>query len=168
MELSAFMDSLVPFLLRGIYVANGINVEALDGSELDQYRKLFNKFNVEQLAYLLKVLIEIKESRNLEARLILLGYQGIRSIYPKSDETPTLELVDNTQLNAVEEKKSGQEEFEKSRKLSEEVQFEIIQDMSKPMDPNLMASTFASAVYMGNEILDRDNPNIKIISDEDE
>ena len=168
MELSAFMDSLVPFLLRGIYVANGINVEALDGSELDQYKKLFNKFNVEQLAYLLKVLIEIKESRNLEARLILLGYQGIRSIYPKSDETPTLELVDNTQLNAVEEKKSGQEEFEKSRKLSEEVQFEIIQDMSKPMDPNLMASTFASAVYMGNEILDRDNPNIKIISEEDE
>ena len=98
----------------------------------------------------------------------MLGYQGIRSIYSKSDETPTLELVDNTQLNAVEEKKSGQEEFEKSRKLSEEVQFEIIQDMSKPMDPNVMASTFASAVYMGPEILNRDNPNIKVISDEEE
>lgn len=168
MELSTFMDSLIPFLLRGIYVANGLNVEALDDAELEQYKKLFKKFNIEQLAYLLKVLIEIKESRNLEARLILLGYQGIRSIYPKSEENHSLELVDNTQLNAGEEKKSGQEEFEKSQKISDEVRFQIIEDMSKPMDPNLMASTFASAVYVGPSIEKKDASEIKVISEEDE
>lgn len=168
MDLFAFMDSLIPFLLRGIYVANGLNVEGLEDTELTQYRKLFTKFNVEQLAYLLKTLIEIKESRNIEARLILLGYQGLRSIYPKTEDVPTLELVDNTQLTAGEEKKAGQEEFEKSRKLSDEVKFQIIEDMSKPMDPNLMASTFASAVYVGPNTLDRENSEIKVISEEDE
>jgi DNA polymerase-3 subunit gamma/tau len=168
MELSVFMDSLIPFLLRGIYVANGQNVEALDGSELEQYKKLFKKFNIEQLAYLLKVLIDIKESRNIEARLMLLGYQGLKSIYPKQSDTAVMELVDNTQLSAVEEKKMGQEEFEKSRTISPEIQLKIIEDMSTPMDVEVMSTTFASAVYQGDELDKIDPTKIKIISEEDE
>ena len=168
MELSVFMDSLIPFLLRGIYVANGQNVEALDGSELEQYKKLFKKFNIEQLAYLLKILIDIKESRNVEARLMLLGYQGIKSIYPKETDKAVMELVDNTQLSAADEKKMGQEEFEKSRVISVEEQLKIIEDMNTPMDVDVMSTTFASAVYQGDEFENIDKTKIKIISEDDE
>ena len=167
MDLNSFMDSLIPFLLRGIYVANGVNVEALDESEMETYKKLFKRFNVQDLAYLLKELLDIKESRNVEARLMLLGYKGIQSIYNKTEEVPDLELVDNTQLNAVEEKKSGQEEFEKSQKISEEVRFQIIEDMSKPMDPNMIANHFASAVYIGSPF-DKNDTSKRTVIEEDE
>ena len=109
MELSAFMDSIIPFIMRGIYVANGVEVDALDISEVEQYKKLFRKFEVEQLTYLLDTLIRIKESRDIEAKLMLLGYQGFKPIYAHSE---TVELVDNSKLSAAEEKKAGEEAYE--------------------------------------------------------
>lgn len=171
MELTAFMDSIIPFMMRGIYVANGLNVEALDPSEVEKYKKLFKQFNVEEMAYLLKVLIDIKESRNLEARLMLLGYQGIQSYYPKqnSDTTP-MELVDNSQLSAGEEKKSGQEEFEKARTLSDEEMFKAITEATEPLSEDQMKG-FGSVIDSPNFarlIANENNPNVKVISEEDE
>ena len=56
-------EIIIPFIMRGIYVANGVSVDALDISEVERYKKLFKQFEVEQLAYLLETLVKIKESR---------------------------------------------------------------------------------------------------------
>ena len=160
MELSAFMDSIIPFIMRGIYVANGVEVDALDISEVEQYKKLFRKFEVEQLTYLLDTLIRIKESRDIEAKLMLLGYQGFKPIYA---HTETVELVDNSKLSAAEEKKAGEEAYEKSITVSEEDKLKKIEEFNKDVSFDFIASNFGGTVVL-DEIPVSDN--IRIISED--
>ena len=160
MELSAFMDSIIPFIMRGIYVANGVEVDALDISEVEQYKKLFRKFEVEQLTYLLDTLIRIKESRDIEAKLMLLGYQGFKPIYAHSE---TVELVDNSKLSAAEEKKAGEEAYEKSITVSEEDKLKKIEEFNKDVSFDFIASNFGGTVVL-DEIPVSDN--IRIISED--
>ena len=160
MELSAFMDSIIPFIMRGIYVANGVEVDALDISEVEQYKKLFRKFEVEQLTYLLDTLIRIKESRDIEAKLMLLGYQGFKPIYAHSE---TVELVDNSKLSAAEEKKAGEEAYEKSITVSEEDKLKKIEEFNKDVSFDFIASNFGGTVVL-DEVPVSDN--IRIISED--
>ena len=164
MELSAFVDNIIPFIMRGIYVANGVSVEALDISEVEQYRKLFKKFDVEELAYLLNTLISIKESRDVEPKLMLLGYQGfnpIRNVCSVSLD----DLVDNTELSVTEEKKAGEEAYQKSVTVTEEDKLKIIEEFKRPMSFDNIASTFGGAVILEEDALP-EGVEIKRITDE--
>ena len=154
------MDSIIPFIMRSIYVANGVEVDALDISEVEQYKKLFRKFEVEQLTYLLDTLIRIKESRDIEAKLMLLGYQGFKPIYAHSE---TVELVDNSKLSAAEEKKAGEEAYEKSITVSEEDKLKKIEEFNKDVSFDFIASNFGGTVVL-DEIPVSDN--IRIISED--
>lgn len=144
MELSTFVDSIIPFIMRGIYASNAVMVEALDDSEIDQYKKLFKKFNVEDLAYILETLLYIKEStQDIESHLMLLGYKGIRK--PQEIRVED-DFIDNTKYNAQEEKKIGEEEYQKSVTVSEEEKLKKIEDYNKPMDFESIASQFGGIV----------------------
>ena len=44
-ELKTFVDNLIAFTMRGIYVANKVIVEALDKSEVEQYKNYFQRFH---------------------------------------------------------------------------------------------------------------------------
>lgn len=147
MSLTSFMDSIIPFVMRGIYASNGVVVDALDISEVEQYKKLFKKFNVEDLAYVLETLVKIKEQSkdDIEAKLMILGYNGIKK--PKF-EFPVIspDVVDNTKITAQEEKKSGAEEYQNSVTMTEEEKLKKIEDFSKPMNFESIASTFGGIV----------------------
>lgn len=139
MDLDSFMTSIIPFTIRGIYASNAVPIEALDISEIEQYKKLFKKFNVEDIANVLDELLRIKESRDVEANLMLLGYKGIKS----SKDVPvslSASIIDTTIHSAAEDKKAGDEAYQESITVTEEEKLKKIEDFSKPMNFEEIAS----------------------------
>ncbi len=138
MDLHSFVDSIIPFIVRGIYISNAVAVDAVDESELNNYKKLFMKFSVTDIAYILTTLIDIKNSGgDLEAKLMLLGYTGL-----KKQKEKEIEYIDNTQYSAAEEKKTGEVELEKSKVMTEEEKEKIISDFDRKMTAEEMAAKF--------------------------
>lgn len=144
-ELNNFMASIIPFLLRGIYIANGVSVEAVDASELKQYKDLFKKFAIEDIAFILEKMLSIKESRDLEAKLLLLGYTGIHR--GKLVQTNDIQLVDNTRTSVQEEKKAGDEAYAELNKVTEEDMNKYFEDADRILSAEEMAS-FGFSVVM--------------------
>lgn len=142
MDLHSFVDSIIPFMIRGIYISNAVAVDAVDESELNNYKKLFMKFSVTDIAYILSTLIDIKNSGgDLEAKLMLLGYNGLKK--PKEKE---IEYIDNTQYSAAEEKKTGEKELEKSKIMTEEEKEKIISEFDRQLTAEEAAAKFGFIV----------------------
>ena len=96
MSLSDFISGLTNFVKKGIYISNGIMTTEMDKDELMAYSKIFKKFSALDIAWLLEFLVNITYKRDMEAKLLLLGYTGIN---PKgvdiSEETKIGDKVDN-------------------------------------------------------------------------
>lgn len=141
MDLRHFVESLIAFTLRGIYVANGIHVEGLDRSEINQYRVLFSKFTPGDIAYLLDLLLAMKSSQDIEAKLLLLGYRGIlRQSSAVTEEKD--DLLDATKIKAADEKSVGDKNYLQSITMTEEDKKSFIEERSKPVDLNTLATMF--------------------------
>lgn len=78
MSLSQFIPELKRFILRGVYIYNGIDVEGVTNSELAGYRKLFADMGVEKTAVLIEKVTKIQAS-DPEYDLVALGYTGLKS-----------------------------------------------------------------------------------------
>lgn len=138
MDLDSFMTSIIPFTIRGIYASNAVPIEALDMSEIEQYKKLFKRFNIEDITKILGELLRIKESRDIEANLMLLGYKGIKS--SKEEPVSLTNIIDPTLHSAAEDKKAGDEAYQESIQVTEEEKLKKIEDFSKPMSFEEIAS----------------------------
>lgn len=77
-NLEAFVNNLIDFTTRGIYITNGVHVDGVDADEIKRYKNIFTKFDNGDIANILVKLMAIQRSRNFEADLLLLGYQGLR------------------------------------------------------------------------------------------
>ena len=100
------------------------------------------KFSVTDIAYILSTLIDIKNSGgDLEAKLMLLGYNGLKK--PKEKE---IEYIDNTQYSAAEEKKTGEKELEKSKIMTEEEKEKIISEFDRQLTAEEAAAKFGFIV----------------------
>ena len=150
MSLKEFIDSLITFTLRGIYVANGANVEALDRSEISQYRSLFKQFGVGDTAYLLNLLVEIKESRDIEARLLLIGYtglkRGVNHVVDNTAGTSDSIIIDETMTSTGQEKSSGSKNHLDSITMTEDEQKDFVESNKTPMTPEDLAKLFSSTI----------------------
>jgi len=71
-----FVDSLIEFVKKGVYVINNIVLDGVSDGELLAYRRIFSNFTVEQLAVLLTKVTELTKG-DMETRLIQLGYTGL-------------------------------------------------------------------------------------------
>lgn len=167
MELETFVDSLIPFIVRGIYAANNVEIDALDDAEVKQYKELFKRFNIEDLGYLLTKLVDLREnSRDVEAKLMLLGYTGIHR--PKMQSLEDLDsflIIDNTLSSASEEKKIGEEEYEKEQMITEDAKKEILAAETQNIDGQTIATNFSGAVVKNAPSFTSEN--IQIIDDEE-
>lgn len=70
-----FLREIIAFLTRGLYVINGVSVEGLSDSEMGDLSKLFKKFSVDEIGYLLSSLLALGGSQELEAELMSLVYK---------------------------------------------------------------------------------------------
>lgn len=67
-----FLNSLLNFLTRGIYIVNGISVDGMSMFELNQFSELFKRFSEEEIGFLLNSLLKLRGSRDLESGLMCL------------------------------------------------------------------------------------------------
>ncbi|MNL91314.1 DNA polymerase III subunit tau [compost metagenome] len=148
MDLTQFVSSLLEFTIRGIYISNNAKVEALDKSEIQQYTKLFSKFNGVDVAYMLTVLLEMKTSKDVEAKLLLMGYTGLTQKVLLNDGI--VKLDSNKDSDVAKEKKAGNENYLQSITMTEEEKQEIIEDNTKLMDLDDIAKMFGGEIFKPN------------------
>lgn len=144
-DLKTFVDTLISFTGRGIYINAGVIVEALDKSEIQQYKRIFKSFSASEMAYLLNLLLRIKNSQDIEAQLLLLAYTGIRNKgkFAVSEESEESIITDIPQSNVVDEKKAGENNYNESITMSEDEKALMVESYNKPMDADAVAKLLA-------------------------
>lgn len=148
-DFKVFVDSLVEFTKRGIYINNGVDVEALDKSELAKYRKIFGAFSVFDIAHLLQLLIDMQRSKDIETRLLMLGYTGL--LRPATEtKKESIQLIDDKMSTPAQEKRSGDEFYLESITLTEEESQQFIEKQKAPVTALELAEMF------GGEIIEPD------------
>lgn len=148
MDLKQFVDTLLPFTMRGIYISNGIEVEALDKSEIDTYKKLFKKFQPGDVSYLLNLLLDMKGSLDIESKLILLGYTGIlhRKVAEGVASSSTIELIPESDGSVAKEKQESNKNYLDSITMTKQEEEEFVEQHSKPLTPTDLASVFGGTL----------------------
>ena len=144
-DLKTFVDTLISFTGRGIYINAGVIVEALDKSEIQQYKRIFKSFSASEMAYLLNLLLRIKNSQDIEAQLLLLAYTGIRNKgkFAVSEESEESIITDIPQSNVVDEKKAGENNYNESITMSEDEKALMVESYNKPMNADAVAKLLA-------------------------
>ena len=88
-----FLNTLSSFTVRGIYVINGIDVEGLSGDELLSYARLFRKFSVDDLSYILSSIRKMGYG-DIEANFMSFIYNDRGNAKP--EEKPKLNIVSDS------------------------------------------------------------------------
>lgn len=149
-DLKQFVDTLLSFSTRGIYIANGVVVEALDESEKNAYKKLFSKFSTGDVAHLLNLLLSMKKSLDVEARLLLLGYTGLKQPQQQVPQnTGDLTLVDISDGAVSKEKQEGSANYIESITMTEEEKDKFVEEHSKQVTPQELATLFGGTLLQG-------------------
>ena len=78
MELKTFVSNLLDFTTRGVYILNNVPLDGITEGELKSYKALFSQFSVEELSTLMAKLLDLK-STDVETKLLLMGYTGLKS-----------------------------------------------------------------------------------------
>jgi DNA polymerase-3 subunit gamma/tau len=141
-DLKQFIDSLIIFTMRGIYINNGVVVEALDKSEITQYKRLFSQFIVGDVAYLLNLLLSMKSSLDVEARLLLLGYTGLRRQKANAEATIETELVDTSAETVAQERKESDSNYLESITMSDSEKVDFVVERKKTVTADDLAQMF--------------------------
>lgn len=116
MNISDFVSRLTNFVKKGIYIANGIMTTEMDKDEVAAYSKIFKKFSAMDIAWLLDFLVNITYKRDMEAKLLLLGYTGINPQFVTvAKEEKKQDIVDNAVETAKDKTMSteNKKEYEK-------------------------------------------------------
>lgn len=152
MDLKQFIDTLLPFTLRGIYISSGIDVEALDKSEIDTYKKLFKKFQPGDVSYLLTLLLDMKGSLDIESKLMLLGYTGIlhRKVAQGLATGSNIGLIPESEGSVAKEKQESNHNYLDSITMTKEEEEEFVQQHSKPITATDLASFFGGTLITGD------------------
>ena len=121
-----------------------MNVEALDASEIKQYKKLFAQFNVGDVAYLLNLLLGIQRERDVEAKMLLLGYTGLKK--PKNHynpDTPQSVMIDEVMHKASSEKREGDKNYLESVTMTEEETGSFVEKHNEEVSADYLAEFFS-------------------------
>ena len=146
-DLRVFVDNLLTFTTRGLYVSHGVVAEALDKSEIEQYKKLFLKFTIKEIANILNLLLDIKYSNDIETRLMMLGFKGLKEL-KEVENKEAMNLIDVAEYSAKEEKAAGNKNYLESITMSEEEIEEKIREFNQSVDIENIASLFGGEMII--------------------
>ena len=146
-DLKRFINGLITFTNRGLYVYNGVVPQGLDVSEIKRYRKIFSKFSNNDIIQLLKLLKSMKTS-DIETELLLLGYEGLLNRGVKKEEDIDAILIkDNGSEDVAKEHNEGVKNYIDNKTISDEKVNEILNNS----DDNLSLDDLA--VMFGGEVV---------------
>lgn len=136
MHVENFIEGIIPYIMRGIYISYGVMIEGTNTSEIKEYQEIFKKFKISDLVYLLETLLNIQEqsSDRMEAFLLILGYKGLHRPTDNFSSMPLDFSLDNTEHSANEEKKIGDKAYQESITVTEEDKQKAISVLGKKLD----------------------------------
>lgn len=102
MELSLFLTELKSFVVRGIYIANGLTVEGVATNELGTYKSLFGEMSVDEIGNILKRLTSM-DMNNLDLEFLMLGYAGFsvssdKIVLPEMQQETSKEIAHSNKV----------------------------------------------------------------------
>lgn len=150
--LKEFVEGLVDFTIRGIYVHNGVNVDALDMREVKKYNKVFESYKAQDLAFMLDKMLNMKASVDIEAKLTLLGYTGFRKPVMMGSEVQEPEYASTKDTSAGDERKAGEHAYKESITMTEEEKKQIYVEQSKQVDGSELAKMFGGVVVHNSNL----------------
>lgn len=144
MDLKQYLDALIPFTVRGIYISSGIDVEALDKSEIKRYKDIFGRFHAGDIAYLLTLLLDMKKSLDVETKLMLLGYTGLmnRQAQANNQTAGSTELIPESLGSTAKEKQESNANYLDSITMTEEESQEFVAKNAKTVTATDLATLF--------------------------
>lgn len=128
----SFFEELRSFVMRGLYVRNGIPIPGLTDTELKNFSKLFKEFSVEEVCVILDFLDRADES-DLETSLFVLGYRGLKAPLPAnlSEPEPSVKVGDNDLSNERQvQQVFKNHQLEQKRNMAESSAEEELQELS--------------------------------------
>lgn len=141
MSLTDFISGLLDFTTRGVYIYNGVQVDGLDSSELKPYSQLFARFTPEQLVYTLTILTDMQNAKDLESRLLLLGYSGLNNKQAGTAPEPDLKVT----TNANQDIAAAIEAVKENNSITAEETQAIIDENTAPVDMSDILDMFNGA-----------------------
>lgn len=147
-DLKIFIDNLISFTIRGLYVMSGVNVDALDESEIKSYKKLFSSWSSLEISELLKYLLDIKSSSNdVEHKLLLLGYSLLNKELSKQELSISNVNVDG-KIGVDKEKVASQTNYDSKTSMTEEQLKTYVANKKKSVSIDDLTNMFNSIKVM--------------------
>lgn len=149
-SIDKFVVSLDNFVVRGIYILNGMDVEGITPEEVKEYKDLFKQFSPEQLCNLVQRILSMRGSISAETQLLLLGYTGIDTKGDEVDEngSSNIEKLRASLQNVNSEIGHEREESLKSAKMNNYVDekkvLENIESLDAEADEDDILSIFGA------------------------
>lgn len=146
-DLNTFVNNLIDFTKKGIFVINQVQVDGVSDGELSIYRSLFGDFTVEQMANLINTLVELASGKgDIEMNLLSLGYTGL--VYANNSGNQQSGGVDSG-LAAIfdeveQEQKNGDFERAMRSKEAESKGVSLADDLVKPASLDDIESLFGN------------------------
>lgn len=146
-DLNTFVNNLIDFTKKGIFVINQVQVDGVSDGELSIYRSLFGDFTVEQMANLINTLVELASGKgDIEMNLLSLGYTGL--VYANNSGNQQSGGVDSG-LAAIfdeveQEQKNGDFERAMRSKEAKSKGVSLADDLVKPASLDDIESLFGN------------------------
>lgn len=146
-DLNTFVNNLIDFTKKGIFVINQVQVDGVSDGELSIYRSLFGDFTVEQMANLINTLVELASGKgDVEMNLLSLGYTGLVCV--NNSDNQQAGGVDSS-LAAIfdeveQEQKNGDFERAMRSKEAESKGVSLADDLVKPASLDDIESLFGN------------------------
>ena len=96
-DFSQFLNTIMNFTVRGIYIINGIDVEGLSPDEITQYSNLFKSFSVQELSGILGSLKRMRFG-DIELNLVSFIYTSFEA---RNEETTEGGMKINTEIEEI-------------------------------------------------------------------
>lgn len=146
-DLNTFVNNLIDFTKKGIFVINQVQVDGVSDGELSIYRSLFGDFTVEQMANLINTLVELTSGKgDVEMNLLSLGYTGL--VCASNSSNQQAGGVDSglaAMFDEVEqEQKNGDFERAMRNKEAESNGVSLADDLVKPASLDDIESLFGN------------------------
>jgi DNA polymerase III gamma/tau subunit len=146
LDMDDFIDGLINFTTRGIYVYNNIPVDGLDVSELPAYSKLFAQFSPSDIVFMLNYLTALRHDKDAEVKLMKLGYTGIQStteaLNSGLEGLTELASVSELTTSASSDAQAGSSAFQERTTITEADRENIIKAETAPVDLNNILDMF--------------------------
>lgn len=146
LNLTDFLNGLIDFTLRGIYVYNSVPIEGLDESELTPYKELFSRFSPSELVFLMSFLTGLRGDQDMEIKLLQLGYTGIQNCaIANSGTTPdmsALSSLDDLKTSASGDADAGSALFNAKTEMTADERLNLVREGAKATSLDEIIETF--------------------------